>query len=311
MAHYLVTGGAGFIGSHVVRRLVGAGHQVRVIDNLSTGRMDKLADVVSDVDFHQADLRNGEHCRAACRGIDMVFHQAALPSVPRSVEQPDLFHANNVDGTFKLLMAARDAGCRRVIYAGSSSVYGDQPELPKHEGMRPAPLSPYALNKLVGEYYCSVFTHSYGLETVTLRYFNVFGAHQDPAGDYAAVIPAFVSALLKDRSPVIYGDGEQTRDFTHIDNVVEANLLAAQAERAEGQAINVACGQRVTINEVVTEVGRLLGKDIAPTHAAPREGDVMHSSADIRLAAATIGYRPQVTLTEGLSRTIEWYKDNL
>ena len=310
MAHYLVTGGAGFIGSHIVRRLIADGHRVRVLDNLSTGNMDKLADVIDRVEFIEGDLRQEADCRAACAGVEMVFHEAALPSVPRSVEDPQTFHANNIDGTFQLFLAAKEAGCRRIIYAASSSAYGDQPTQPKRETMLPAPLSPYALNKLVGEYYARVFYESYGLETISLRYFNVFGPHQDPESQYAAAIPAFVSAILKGEQPLIYGDGEQTRDFTHIDNVVEANMLAAAAKTTRGQVINVACGQSVTINQVINTINKLLGTDLKPRYTPPRAGDVMHSLADVTLAREVIGFEPHLMFEDGLARAIEWYKAN-
>ncbi|MCH8965446.1 MAG: SDR family oxidoreductase, partial [Planctomycetes bacterium] len=305
-----VTGGAGFIGSHIVRRLVADGHRVRVLDNLSTGSMDKLADVIDRVEFIEGDLRQEADCRAACAGVEMVFHEAALPSVPRSVEDPQTFHANNIDGTFQLFLAAKEAGCRRIIYAASSSAYGDQPTQPKRETMLPAPLSPYALNKLVGEYYARVFYESYGLETISLRYFNVFGPHQDPESQYAAAIPAFVSAILKGEQPLIYGDGEQTRDFTHIDNVVEANMLAAAAKTTRGQVINVACGQSVTINQVINTINKLLGTDLKPRYTPPRAGDVMHSLADVTLAREVIGFEPHLMFEDGLARAIEWYKAN-
>ncbi len=311
MARYLVTGGAGFIGSHLVRRLVSDGHQVRVLDNLSTGSRAKLEDVIDKVEFIDGDLRRREDCQTGCADVDMVFHQAALPSVPRSVDDPATFHAHNINGTFQLFMAAKEAGCERVIYAASSSAYGDQPDQPKRESMLPAPLSPYALNKLVGEYYAGVFYETYGMETISLRYFNVFGPHQDPTSQYAAVIPAFVSAILKDQQPVVYGDGEQTRDFTHVDNVVEANVLAASARSLAGQVVNIACGERVSINQVVALVNKLLGKGIAPQYAPHRPGDVKHSLADISLAREVMGYRPVVMFAEGLARAIEWYKSNL
>ncbi|MCZ6655421.1 MAG: SDR family oxidoreductase [Planctomycetota bacterium] len=310
MAHYLVTGGAGFIGSHIVRRLIADGHRVRVLDNLSTGNMDKLADVIDRVEFVEGDLRQEADCQAACAGVEMVFHEAALPSVPRSVEDPQTFHANNIDGTFQLFLAAKEAGCRRIIYAASSSAYGDQPAQPKRETMLPAPLSPYALNKLVGEYYARVFYESYGLETISLRYFNVFGPHQDPESQYAAAIPAFVSAILKGEQPLIYGDGKQTRDFTHIDNVVEANMLAAVAKTTRGQVINVACGQSVTINQVINTINKLLGTDLKPRYTPPRAGDVMHSLADVTLAREVIGFEPHLMFEDGLARAIEWYKAN-
>ncbi|MCH8965314.1 MAG: SDR family oxidoreductase, partial [Planctomycetes bacterium] len=308
---YLVTGGAGFIGSHIVRRLVADGHRVRILDNLSTGSMDKLADVIDRAEFIEGDLREQQDCQAACAGVEMVFHEAALPSVPRSVEDPQTFHANNIDGTFQLFLAAKEAGCRRIIYAASSSAYGDQPTQPKLETMLPAPLSPYALNKLVGEYYARVFYESYGLETISLRYFNVFGPHQDPSSQYAAAISAFVSAILRGERPIVYGDGQQTRDFTHIDNVVEANMLAAAAKTTQGQVINIACGQSVTINQVINTINRLLGTDHKPEYVPPRAGDIMHSLADITLAHEVIGFKPHLMFEDGLARAIEWYKANL
>ncbi len=311
MARYLVTGGAGFIGSHIVRRLIADGHRVRVLDNLSTGSMDKLADVVDRVEFVQGDLRHEADCRTACAGVEMVFHEAALPSVPRSVEDPQIFHDNNINGTFQLFLAAKEAGCRRIIYAASSSAYGDQPTQPKRETMMPAPLSPYAFNKLAGEYYARVFYESYGLETISLRYFNVFGPHQDPSSQYAAAISSFVSAILRGEQPIVYGDGEQTRDFTHIDNVVEANMLAAAAERTQGEVINIACGQSVTINQVITTINRLLGTDLKPRYAPQRAGDILHSLADIALAREVIGYEPHIMFEDGLARAIEWYRANL
>ncbi len=311
MALYLVTGGAGFIGSHIVRRLIADGHRVRVLDNLSTGNMDKLADVIDRVEFVEGDLRQEADCQAACAGVEMVFHEAALPSVPRSVEDPQTFHDNNINGTFQLFLAAQEAGCRRIIYAASSSAYGDQPTQPKRETMLPAPLSPYAFNKLAGEYYARVFYESYGLETISLRYFNVFGPHQDPTSQYAAAISAFVSALLRGDQTIVYGDGEQTRDFTHIDNVVEANMLAAAAKNTQGQVINIACGQSVSINQVIATINNLLGTDLKPKYAPPRAGDVMHSLADITLAREVIGYEPHLMFEDGLARAIEWYKANL
>ena len=311
MAHYLVTGGAGFIGSHIARRLLADGHRVRVLDNLSTGNMDKLADVIDRVEFVKGDLRQEADCQAACAGVEMVFHEAALPSVPRSVEDPQTFHDNNINGTFQLFLAAQEAGCRRIIYAASSSAYGDQPTQPKRETMLPAPLSPYAFNKLAGEYYARVFYESYGLETISLRYFNVFGPHQDPTSQYAAAISAFVSALLRGEQPIVYGDGEQTRDFTHIDNVVEANMLAAAAETTQGQVINIACGESVTINQVISAINKLLGAHVTPRYAPARAGVVTHSLADITLAREVIGYEPHLMFEDGLARAIEWYKANL
>ncbi len=310
MAHHLVTGGAGFIGSHLVRRLLADGHDVRVLDNLSTGRKHVLSDIINAIEFLEGDIREPADCQAACRGIDTVFHQAALPSVPRSVEDPLTYHQTNVDGTFQLFLAARDAGCRRVVYAASSSAYGDQPQLPKHESMTPDPLSPYALHKLIGEYYAKVFHVSYGLESFALRYFNVFGPYQDPHSQYAAVIPALVTAMAAGRAPVIFGDGEQTRDLTHIDNVVQANLKAATAAGATGQVLNIACGERISINQLVAVINRLMGTDMAPRHEAARAGDVRHSWADISRAREIIGFEPTVMFEDGLARTIEWYRAN-
>jgi nucleoside-diphosphate-sugar epimerase len=249
--------------------------------------------------------------RAVVKGIDVVLHEGALPSVPRSVDEPELTHQHCVDATFTLLMAARDAKVKRFVYAASSSAYGDTPTLPKVETMRPDPLSPYAVGKLVGEHYCSVFSKVFGLETISLRYFNVFGPHQDPASQYAAAIPAFVTAILRDQPPTVYGDGEQSRDFTYIDNVVHANLLAARAKKTAGEVINVACGEAVTVNAIIGTINRLLGKDIKPLYAPPRPGDVKHSLADITLARQLIGFEPVVLFQEGLEKSIDWYRHNL
>jgi nucleoside-diphosphate-sugar epimerase len=249
--------------------------------------------------------------RAAMKDIDVVLHQGALPSVPRSVDDPALTHQHCVDATFTLLMAARDAGVKRFVYAASSSAYGDAPSSPKVETMAPNPLSPYAVGKLVGEYYCSVFSKVFGLETISLRYFNVFGPHQDPASQYAAAIPAFVTAILKNQPPTIYGDGEQSRDFTYIDNVVEANLLASRTERTGGEVINIACGDAITVNAIIDMINRQLGQNVKPTYAPARPGDVKHSLADITLARKLIGFKPTVQFREGLERAIDWYRKNL
>jgi UDP-glucose 4-epimerase len=311
MARYLVTGGAGFIGSHIVERLVNDGQDVRVLDDFSSGKRENIEPFASKIDLIEGDLRSVADCAEACEGVEVIFHEGAVPSVPRSVEDPRTSHEANIDGTFNLLMAARDARVRRVVFAASSSAYGDQPELPKRESMMPSPLSPYALNKLVCEYYLSVFYQCYGLETIALRYFNVFGSRQDPTSAYAAAIPAFVSAILKDQPPTIYGDGEQTRDFTYIDNVVHANMLAASAPKAEGYVMNVACGERVSVNQIIREINSLLGKDVKPNYIDPRPGDVKHSLADISLAKDLLGFEPQVLFDEGLRRAIDWYKENL
>lgn len=311
MERFLVTGGAGFIGSNICRKLVSQGCFVRVLDNLLTGKKSNLAGIIDKIEFLEADMGDSQVAEAAMRNIDVVLHQGALPSVPRSVDDPALTHKHCVDATFALLMAARDAGVKRFVYAASSSAYGDAPTSPKVETMRPNPLSPYAVGKLVGEYYCSVFSKIFGLETVSLRYFNVFGPYQDPSSQYAAAIPAFVTAILKNQPPTIYGDGEQSRDFTYIDNVVEANLLAARAKRTNGEVVNVACGQAVTVNAIIDMINQLLGKNVKPTYAPPRPGDVKHSLADVTLAQRLIGFKPIVQFSEGLEKAIHWYRDNL
>jgi UDP-glucose 4-epimerase len=308
MANYLVTGGAGFIGSHLVTNLVDRNHSVRVLDDFSSGKRANLQPVADRIDLHEGDMRNPEVCRAACDGIDVVFHLAAIPSVPKSVETPEASHNANINGTFNVLTAARDGKCRRVVYAASSSAYGDTDVSPKHEGLRPIPLSPYAVQKLTGELYCKAFTECYGLETVAIRYFNVFGPRQDPASQYAAAIPAFVTAILRDTSPTVYGDGEQTRDFTFVDNVVHGNVLAAEAERTDGQAVNVACGESISVNRVIARINELLGTNVQPNHVEPRAGDVRHSTASIDLARTLFGFEPTVRFEEGLSRAIEYYQ---
>jgi nucleoside-diphosphate-sugar epimerase len=311
MEKFLVTGGAGFIGSNICKRLVSQGCFVRVVDNLLTGKKSNLDGVMDKIEFVQADMGDSQVAQSAMKEIDVVLHQGALPSVPRSVDDPAATHRHCVDATFTLLLAARDAGIKRFVYAASSSAYGDTPTLPKIETMPPSPLSPYAVGKLVGEYYCSVFSEVFGLETVSLRYFNVFGPQQDPTSQYAAAIPAFVTAILKDEPPTIYGDGEQSRDFTYVDNVVDANLLAARAERTKGEVINIACGRAVTINEIIDMINNLLGKNVKPQYTAPRPGDVKHSLADITAAQKLIGFEPAVSFHDGLQRAIDWYRDNL
>jgi UDP-glucose 4-epimerase len=304
----LVTGGAGFIGSHLVEHLVRQGAKVRVMDNFSTGKRENLVGFLNCIDFIEADIADPHACARACKDMEVVFHQAALPSVPKSVADPITTHRTNVQGTLNLLMAAREAGIRRFIYAASSSAYGETVTLPKTESLLPQPLSPYAVQKLTGEHYCQAFAVCYGLQTLSFRYFNVFGPRQDPASQYAAAIPAFITSMLNDRPPTIYGDGEQTRDFTYVENVVNANLLAAAASDARGQVINIAAGHRVTVNEIVSEINKLLNKNIKPLHDPPRPGDIKHSWADITLASRVIGYRPTVSLAEGLRRTVEWYR---
>jgi len=304
----LVTGGAGFIGSHLVDRLLRDGHAVAVLDNLSTGRRENLADAGDRIEFVEGDIRDLETLRSAVAGVDTVFHQAALPSVPRSIKSPADSHAVNATGTLNVLIASRDAGVRRVVYASSSSVYGNSPELPKRETMPTAPLSPYAVSKLTAEQYCRVFHHVYGLETVALRYFNVFGPRQDPNSAYSAVIPKFIRILVEGRAPHIDGDGEQTRSFAFVENVVDANVRAAAAEGAPGEAFNIAGAERISINEL----DRTL-RDLVPnapsepaSHGDPRPGDVRHSYADLAKARDLLGYDVQTPLGEGLRRTVEW-----
>ena len=311
MEKFLVTGGAGFIGSNICKRLVSQDCFVRVVDNLITGKKSNLADVIDKIEFIQADMGDSEVAQSAMKDIDVVLHEGALPSVPVSIDNPAATHKHCVDATFTLLLAARDAGIKRFVYAASSSAYGDAPTSPKVETMPASPLSPYAVAKLTGEYYCSVFYKIFGLETVSLRYFNVFGPYQDPASQYAAAIPAFVTAILKDESPIIYGDGEQSRDFTYIDNVVDANLLAARARQTKGEVVNIACGQAVTVNEIIDMINELLGKNVRPKYTAPRPGDVKHSLADISAAEKLIDYKPKVSFNNGLRLAIDWYKANL
>jgi len=301
----LVTGGAGFVGSHLAGRLLRLGHGVRVIDNFSTGRRGNLAALAQDAELVEGDIRSYERASTAVRGCELVFHLAALPSVPRSVQDPLTSHEANVTGLLNVMLAARDARVRRLVYASSSSVYGANAELPKREEMTPAPISPYAVSKLAGEGYCRAFGEVYGLETVALRYFNVFGPHQDPRSDYAAAIPNFISALMAGRAPVVFGDGEQSRDFTYVDNVVDANVLAMDAPQARGRVYNVACGERVTINGLIAELRELLGSSVEADYRPPRPGEVPHSLADISAARRELGYEPAVALRDGLERTIE------
>ena len=311
MERFLVTGGAGFIGSNICSKLVSLGCFVRVIDNLLTGKKSNLAGIIDKIEFIQADMGDEKIARGAMKDIDIVLHQGALPSVPRSVDDPAATHKHNVDATFTLLLAARDAGIKRFVLASSSAVYGDTPTLPKIETMPQKPLSPYAVSKLVGERYAEVFYKVFGLETISLRYFNIFGPNQDPTSQYAAAIPAFVTAILKDQQPTIFGDGRQSRDFTFVDNVVEANLLAARAKHTAGEALNIACGQSVTVNEVIDILNELLGKNIKPIYTDPRPGDVKHSLANISLAQKTINYKPKIQFKQGIQLAIDWYRNNL
>ncbi len=307
MARCLVTGGAGFIGSHLVDALLAAGHGVRVLDNFSTGSPANLTEVRSRIELITGDLTDLETVRSAVRGVEWVFHQAALASVPRSVADPLATHLACANGTLHVLLAAREAGVRRVIYAASSSAYGNTVRLPKRESDPTNPLSPYAVAKLAGEQYCAAFTHVYGLETVRLRYFNVFGPRQPPNSQYAAVIPKFLRAMLAGASPIIHGDGQQSRDFTFVADVVQANLRAAEAPGVAGQVYNIACGRRTSLLELVEKINTLLGTRIQPVHDAARPGDVQHSQADIARAQAELGYRPSTDVEQGLRRCLEYY----
>ncbi len=308
---YLVTGGAGFIGSHLCERLVSEGQQVRVFDNFVSGKEANLASVRSEIELIRGDVRDALAVRDAMQGVQFVFHEAALGSVPRSVEDPLTTHDINITGTLNVLLAARAAGVKRVIYASSSSVYGETLELPKHEGMPPQPLSPYALSKLTGEYYIQVFKQIYGFEAVALRYFNIFGERQDPESQYAAVIPKFITALVRGQRPVVYGDGEQSRDFTYVENVVEANLLASEADGIAGRFFNVACGGRYTLLELLSKIKGLLGSELEPLHEAPRAGDVRDSQASIQEAEAAMDYQITVDFDEGLRRTVSWFQQQM
>jgi nucleoside-diphosphate-sugar epimerase len=308
---YLVTGGAGFIGSHIAAALAGAGARVRVLDDLSTGHAENIEEIGGPVDFVRGSLLDADALARALEGVEVVFHEAAIPSVPRSVDNPEESHRACAEGTFALLVAARRAGVRRLVYAASSSAYGDQPTLPKVEDMRPDPLSPYAVAKLVGEYYCQVWARVYGFETVSLRYFNVFGPRQDPSSQYSGVISRFISALASGERPVIYGDGEQSRDFTYISNVVDANLRAAESAKGIGHIINVATGRRTTLNELLDSLKSITGRtDLEAEYRAPRAGDVRHSLADITSARDFLGFEPQIGLEEGLRKTLEWWKQS-
>ncbi|MBN1940033.1 MAG: SDR family oxidoreductase [Candidatus Aminicenantes bacterium] len=311
MSRYLVTGGAGFIGSHLVETLLERGHQVCVLDNFLTGKRENLAPFAGRIDLVEGDLRDKDACGRACAGVDYILHEGALPSVPRSVADPFTTDEINVRGTINLLWAARESGVKRLVFASSSSVYGDEPGLPKREGIEGKPLSPYAVSKFAGEKYLQVFAMTYGLETVSLRYFNVFGPRQDPASQYAAAIPLFITKILKGESPTVYGDGEQSRDFTFVANVVEGNLLACTAAGASGGVFNVACADRITVNALLGHINRILGTSTASVYVDPRPGDIKHSFADIKAAETVLGFRPVVGFEEGLKRTIDWYKERM
>jgi UDP-glucose 4-epimerase len=306
-ASCLVTGGAGFIGSALARALLARGDRVRVIDNFFSGKRENLAEVANDVELIEGDIRDDAALARALGGVELVFHQAAIPSVPRSLADPVASHDANATGTLRVLAAAKKAGVRRLVYAASSSAYGDTPTLPKIETMRPMPLSPYAVSKLAGEHYTAVYAGAFGLETVSLRYFNVFGPRQDPKSEYAAVIPRFVTAALAGQGVTIYGDGTQSRDFCFIDNTVEANLAAASAPGVSGQVFNVACGAATNLNEVVRLVGEIVGHAVPITYAPGRVGDVKHSLADVTAARTRLGYRGAISFAEGLQRTVAWY----
>ena len=311
MAKYLVTGAAGFIGSSLVRALLDRGDEVRGIDNLSTGKRENLSEVLKQMDFRQVDILDLDATRQACEGVDYVLHQAAVPSVPKSVIDPLGSNRANADGTLNVLVAARDAKVKRVVYAASSSAYGDTPTLPKHEAMNPNPISPYAVAKLTGEYYMISFYRCYGLETVSLRYFNIFGPRQDPSSPYSGVLAKFSLQMLRGEQPKIFGDGEQSRDFNYIDNAVSANLLACSAPAAEcaGRMFNVATGRRATLNETFELLKPLTGYTGTVKYASERSGDIKHSLADITLAQKHLGYKPLVSFEEGLRRTVEWYRN--
>jgi len=303
-----VTGGAGFIGSNLVSTLLERGDTVRVLDDFSTGKRENLADFGDRITLFEGSVAEASLTRQAVEGVDYIFHEGALASVPRSVDDPLSCNHANVTGTLTLLLAARDAGVKRLVFAASSSAYGDQPVLPKVETMVPAPLSPYAASKMACEYYCRAATECYGLETVCLRYFNIYGPRQDPESVYAAVIPKFITAMLEGQRPVIFGDGEQSRDFTYVADCVQANLLASTAPGAVGQTINVACGGRYSLNELVRLLNRVLGTDIEPVYKPERAGDVKHSQADISLATERLGYQPQFSFEDGLARTVAWFR---
>jgi len=311
MAVYVVTGGGGFIGSHIIENLVRQRNTVKVIDNFSTGKRENIDAFKNDVEIIDADLAETKNLAQFLKGADYVIHQAAIPSVPKSILDPLKSHNANVNGTLSLLLACRDAGVKRFVYASSSSLYGDSPTLPKHESMMPNPLSPYGAQKLFAEMYCQVFTKAYGLETVSLGYFNVFGPRQDSTSQYSGVLALFIPAVLQGRRPTIYGDGLQSRDFTYVQNVVEANLLACKVPGVAGQVFNVACGDRITVNSMLHQINKIVGVDISPIYAEPRSGDIKHSQADITRAREHLGYEPKVSFEEGLRATVEWYRKNL
>lgn len=306
---FLVTGGAGFIGSNIVEELLKRGYSVRVLDNFSTGKRENLKDFEKDIEIVEGDIRSYHTVNKAVKGMDIVLHQAALPSVPRSIYDPITTNEVNVSGTLNVLEAARENNVKRIVYASSSSVYGDNPELPKHEGMMPNPLSPYAVSKLAGEKYCKVFGRLYNIETVILRYFNVFGPRQDPNSQYSAVIPKFIKLMMNNKRPTIYGDGTQSRDFTYVANVVEGNILAATLPIESGLVMNCACRGQVTLNELVAELNKLMNKNIEPIYAEPRPGDIKHSFADITLIENKLCYKALISFIKGIDLTVCHYKN--
>lgn len=306
MKTYLITGGAGFIGSNITHELVKRGENVRVVDNLSTGNKRNINDILDKIEFTKADIRDMERMKRVVEGVDFILHQAALPSVARSVDNPIDSNDVNVNGTLNMLVAARDAGVKKFVFAGSSSVYGDSPVLPKNEDMNTNPLSPYAVSKLLGEHYCRIFYTLYGLKTVSFRYFNVFGPRQDPASQYSAAIPRFINAILKGEELTIYGDGQQTRDFTYIQNVVNANLLACEADIA-GEVINIACGDQISLNSLILAIEDEVGIKANRIYMQSKPGDVMHSLADIKKAEKLLSYRPLIPFNMGLRETVRWF----
>ncbi len=312
MIDYLITGGAGFIGSNIAEHLVNQGRNVRVFDNFSTGKRHNIRSFEQKAEIVEGDLRRMDDVKRAVAGVRYILHLGAMPSVPRSVEDPLTSHDVNINGTLNLLMAARDAKCKRVVFSSSSSVYGDTPTLPKTEDMTPSPLSPYAAHKITGEYYCRIFWRLYGLETVSLRYFNVFGPRQDPQSQYAAVIPRFIAAILKGEPPTIFGDGKQSRDFSHIQNVIDANLAACEASKqALGEAFNIACGGRITLLDLVATINKIAGKNITPKFDPPRVGDILHSQAGITKAQQLLGWTPRIDFHEGIEKAVAWYQQQI
>jgi len=309
MNKYLVTGGAGFIGSHIAGELVRKGHSVRIIDNFSTGKRENISSFLDEIELVEADIREFNACREVVEGMDFILHQAALTSVPLSIEDPLLTNEINITGTLNLLLASRNAKVKRLIFASSAAVYGDDSRLPKTENMEGLPISPYALSKRVGEMYCQLFSQLYGLSTVCLRYFNIFGPRQDPFSQYASVIPNFIGKMLKEEKPSVFGDGEQSRDFLYVSNVVEANILASGISEVSGEVFNIAGGEKTTINSLVKELNEVLGKEIKPAYDDPRSGDIKHSYADISKARKMLKYEPTVSFSEGLRETVRWYRE--